>query len=1160
MNHKILLPLVLFSIFGGMGGQLVAGEPLLGLKWEPKIRVTPIYYDLIADKDGKIGDIKIDDLLQNTIRDVEGGKYFREKTKEILNLQKNLAAFEEDLRSRLEENKKLPREIEELEKQQIGAALDPAAEQRIGIELQAKKKKLAENEPLLVVLPQEIKMTRQEIDRLRKIRTATRANAISGALQRIPVDKIKIRCREKRKELKRKQETLERDLRERRLGFSEQAKKREELIDVQFDLEHTAHACPLLLDPSRREAYDRSIATVPEEPKGLIEALRNGVQKAQDDPPDAFTSMNDLAGKFFAEDFKPLLQQIFGDIPEAATTVFNQNIALRSIDFLPKPSGQEVRYWVGFSGLMRFNRFELRASMYVIQDLYGITRVSFSVELPEYYKLSDLIPGFTYLDSFSLPRSRLIFSNFTYFDQIQIRKGMTLEAEVDLSGPLKILSDLKDKSSYFKSLVFENEPVILSGYIPIKNYLKSEFEIRVPFHFGFDFRKMSLMPKSVSNVINQVTSEDFRLTITPRETKRAVEMREERMRALEGRETLKETEIAKKIGEAVTPFYRDIPGVLSSMKKAGEKLTDFARFNIEAEAGARILLGTQPEPLSLTFLGAIRPTWDLKSSSLLAAANLKKMLQLKWLAIGNATIQFDWDAALMAAAAAVGLPFTGFGIRGSLDLGKPGESRASFDVAGGFNVTSKPERPALLFNVRGRNIRFTDILHYAFNLASKARILKAPIPVEKIPTITFEHVEGYASLSNMKIGTTHYPAGLGLHVETEFFKQKFGLKVDLSDDFRLSGFGYMPRVDFRLKGRDIFKLYDSSQPAYGPKAAFDFDPKSPLEGYFWVKGALEVPAMRLKHDVQFAWHGWMLDADFESAVAGISLMFGVRINTQPSEPIFGEMEPASREEEAEREPIEERFKRLPERLAKVKEMKPRWKDMQVRFAFKEDFAKYLTQTAVPLLQKMKSSALRKLNAAMEKMIELKARGVRGFEAEIERARRSVAKTEEKLQRAKETCTQARWYKKYVCAKVAAQQTILLTKKSYLNGLLKPTKVIATKATQLSAAAARKMVIVQEFALESALMGLEVVKAGFSLFRIKELSGDYTAREMAALKTPMIRRCVLEVFLFEGPTTITLENVQFDFSHPFVAVENLTMQLLKTALGKKMEYLEIMQRG
>jgi hypothetical protein len=36
----------------------------------------------------------------------------------------------------------------------------------------------------------------------------------------------------------------------------------------------------------------------------------------------------------------------------------------------------------------------------------------------------------------------------------------------------------------------------------------------------------------------------------------------------------------------------------------------------------------------------------------------------------------------------------------------------------------------------------------------------------------------------------------------------------------------------------------------------------------------------------------------------------------------------------------------------------------------------------------------------------------------------------------------------------------------------------------------------------------------------------------------------------------LDNIQFDFAHPYNTVQDITMKLLKAGLGKQMEYIEI----
>lgn len=1095
---------------------------------------------------------------------------------------------------------------------------------------------------------------------------------VSYIQEHIPHAEIAKKCKEKRKAIKEKREKLGRELSEGRLSPSVQEKKELEFMDLMEDERETVHVCPILLDKKSRTAYDQSLSfPPPEQAKSLIEALKQGLSKFVSASPETLVTLNDIAGKLLEEQLKGALKELFGDIPEATAKIFNQNIALRSIDFLPKPSGRDVRYWVGFSGLMALNQFDVRASMYIIQDIYGITRISFSIELPEYYKLSNLIPGFTYLDTFSLPKSKLIFSSFEYFDRVQIRKGLTFVAEVDFSGPLQVLHDMKEKSKRFKSLVFENEPAMLSGYLPKgiikdpKKILDSEFKILVPFHFGFDLRKISVIPQGISKVVNQITSDNFRLTIRPGEKK---ERREERAReqvfkealpfAESGPRGLKETELARKVAGEIEPLYpKKESRFLAGAKDFAGRLSEFIKFTIEAEAGARVVLGTQEDPLSLTLLGSIKPAFDIKSSSLLVAANLKNMLELKWLALGDATIQFEWDAALMSVAAEFGVPFTGFGLKGKVDLGKPGESRAHFDLAGGFRVSSS-EVPDLLFSVEGRNIRFADLLSYASYLAFKARLLKKPVSLERIPTMTFEAVKGYASLSDMRIGDRSYPAGLGIEVQTDFFNKKFGFGINMDDNFKLFGFGYTPRIDATIRGRELFKLYGSRQADRGLHVAFEFDPKKPVEGRFALDGVLEIPSIRLKQDVLFKWDGWILDTTFETTLGGITVLFGISLNVAPEEQLRKLREPRAEEEEEEepklegvhegklkaapeegereeepvKEPVEPRAKpRRPRRtrlqrvradigeayeggqrvgakarafvgkqLAPARKLvaekvgkpvrkfvtekaaeplrkfvakklekpleKLAWgaaRQMFVKFGFTHEFAAYMTKTSTALLQKMKASASKKLKAAMEKMLALKAQGVQGFDAEIERARRSVARTQEKIERARKECGQARWYKKFVCAKVAAYQAVLVSKKSYLNALLKPTKAVVSGAAQLAVLTLQKVLVVQEFALESALSGLELINAGLNIVKIKEIYGEYSAEDVLKLKLPKLVSFIAELNIFDEPIVVQLQDIQFDLKHPWAAVADITEQALKAGLTASVgsqvaEYAEMAQ--
>ncbi len=1074
-------------------------------------------------------------------------------------------------------------------------------------------------------------------------------------------DKIARQCKTKRADLNEKTEKLQELL--QRLEEPELSAKRREYDRMQWDIMMARQACSILMDDKKRYSYDLDL-----DARGMSEgqfgSIRSAIMDAKALSPDMKVGFAQLIGNTLAKELS--------DIPGPAGKIFNQNIALKSVGFLPVPS--DVQYGIGFSGLLEFNKFNLRVSVYIVQSLYGKPKFSIAVELPDHYKISDLIPGLTYLDAFSFPRSKLVFSTFAYGDQggAFIEKGVNFAAEVDLSGPLQILSDLKEKSKYSRSFVFDNKPVVLSGVIPPK-LLDAKFSVHVPFYFGVDLTKVSAIPSFFSSKIKQVTTDEFRLEIAPRPASIVLEER----RA--------EEELRK--GFEVLPFYKE--EMPPEQKKEGviKKVTSFIEqqkeakmfpFTVEAEVGARIVLGTQLDPIKLTLLGMIKPSLDEKRSSFFMTANLKNMLQLKWFALGDAAVQFGWEAALMEQAKERKLPWTDIGVKGRVDLGKPGESRAHFNAAGGFRLASKEAVPDdWLLSVDGKNIRFADLIQYISYLASQAKILKTPFELDRIPTMTFHRVWGEVSLADrpMRIGKTLYYPGVTLQVETELFNKKFGFKVAINNAFRLSGFGYIPRFDVSIKNRELFKLYGLEKDK-GPKLAFSFDPKEPSKGYFNLNGTFEIPAMRVKQAVNFLWHGWQLDADFESKIAGLAVIFGVSIDLKAGEerlrqPERGRealerrlpvartaqtaflteksrvdtlmtrvdqlMRVAEKEGIALSEPlkraletskakytglhdialveaaIKERIRRAgqqpdevnitklaQEELAQdykdaayslqntqrglvaeigkrkeVVELDPgkKWRQMYVRFGFKDDFAEYMTTAARGVLQKMRDNAYKKLEAIAQKMNEWQARGIQIAEQEIASVRQSIAQTEEKIRKAKEQCAQARWYKKLGCAKVLAQQSVLAAKKSYLQALVKPKQAIARGVRATTAQVANMIAKAQsvrratEAVLDGAITGLDMIKQGLTIFRIREAIGEYSSEDAMQLKSPRLVSLVVEVnipIIQDEPSTYTFNNLQFDFKDVPQSVLAIAEQVLfasqNRAINFAMQAMDIVSAG
>lgn len=669
----------------------------------------------------------------------------------------------------------------------------------------------------------------------------------------------------------------------------EQIKKREAVVVLEYKINRLKAACPILLDAKKRQQYDQQLLKPAEERDDYFMGVQRGIEDAMLYAPDKKILLNQIVGD--------LLSQI--EIPGPAAKVFNQELAIRNISFLPIPAGPDVRYGLGFSGLIALNKFDVRLSVYLVRDIFGSFKFSFIVDLPKMYKISDLFPTFTKLDAFKFPQAKFIIASFEGLDQdgFYFKKGFNFGALLDLSGPLKLLDNLKNKAAKLKSLVFEAKPITLQGVIPLK-LSQAEFTAKIPMYIGIDLREISVIPKTLSNVIQKVTSDDFELSIMPVTAKKAVG---------EGPEGERVTETVKpyiEILKAEQRVVKTAPGeevqrnigekiIAEGIIQEGEvkrKVTTVGKvktvasiplgFKIQVETGIRITLGTQSEPLRINVLGSLVPISKDHPEGLLTVGGLVKgMLQLKWLAIGNAGISFDFDGALMPVAAAVGIPFTGIGIRGELDLGKQGDARATLGIAGGFSVSPSYIPVDLVLDVSGTNIRFANMISYASTLAAKAKLLKEPIPLERIPTLTLHKIWGYCAFKDTTIAGKQYRAGLGLQVETELFNRKAGIRLFINDKFRTYGWGYIPHINFNAKGKEIFRLSGLTADK-GPRISFNFDPEKPLEGMFGLQGIVSLPTLGVRQKTDFSWQGFHLNADFETEVAGFSVLFGIRMNTK----------------------------------------------------------------------------------------------------------------------------------------------------------------------------------------------------------------------------------------------------------------------------------------
>ena len=463
----------------------------------------------------------------------------------------------------------------------------------------------------------------------------------------------------------------------------------------------------------------------------------------------------------------------------------------------------------------------------------------------------------------------------------------------------------------------------------------------------------------------------------------------------------------------------------------------------------------------------------------------------------------------------------------------------------------------ILFDVDGENIRFADLLSYTTKLAAKAGFIKAPVPVSAIPSMTLHKLWGYIALVDTRIADEEYKAGIGLQVETELWGAKAGFRVRINDMFILSGWGYLPHINITSKdGKDAFRLQGLT-PDKGPRLSFYFDPREPQKGIFIVNGALIIPALGLHQMVDLKWYHYWLEADFESKFAGFSVLFGLRMNLKaepPPEALF--IKETITTITAEEETVEKIKRPMTDEekesmTAKEKEEEAeyskseKWRQLYVKFGFKDDFAEYLNEQLVPAIRSLKKKSIERLDKLSSYLAHAQERSEQATEQEIEKTKEQIAATNQEIEALQAECAKASGMQLIRCkANIQAKKAKVQGKKFYVNALLRPKKAVIRGTGALTVAHAKGLRKATEVVLEGTSKGLEFLAAGIKLLRVKEALGEYSYRDMISLKLPRLVRLVLELNIGEESSNFVLEDIQFDFNNPKGSVAQIFYNVLQ----------------
>ena len=358
--------------------------------------------------------------------------------------------------------------------------------------------------------------------------------------------------------------------------------------------------------------------------------------------------------------------------------------------------------------------------------------------------------------------------------------------------------------------------------------------------------------------------------------------------------------------------------------------------------------------------------------------------------------------------------------------------------------------------------------------------------------------------------------------------------IDISTEkLKFTGVGWMPPVKLTLGGKTIFQFTGAGRDAKygttddGPYASFEFDKKKkwhPMNNALTVTGLFEMPALALKSQVDIKYALWRFKARVESRALGFGIVYNINID-----------------------PL-------------------KWKEMQVGFSFKDDFDKYLSKQALPALEILKKKAMQNIDKAEKEIAKLSGKlsgelqkakkgGMSKVDKGIAKTKATISRIKAKIKSLKKKCKKAAWYRKAdVCARTAAeitaQGTALAAQETYLKTLLKPGKKIVKGVVGLAAKATKELgdAKILKKAVQATFSTIEktlkAIKAGTSIFKVKELVGGVKATDLAKGKIPLIKRLFIEINIpGQKKVTVYTTNVEFDFKDPIKSTGQIINKLL-----------------
>lgn len=769
------------------------------------------------------------------------------------------------------------------------------------------------------------------------------------------------------------------------------------------------------------------------------------------------------------------------------------------IQVLRAAGWNELKAVAGFAGFMTFADLKIKTQFRVYENKFGVRQFVLTLFFPTNIKPSQIDSQLKPLDIFTLPDIRFVFATTKHksADGVMVAHGLNLISLVDLKGPLALLGELRNKAKGLDSIIVDfAAPVQLSGSMPTipKSFT---FGVIVPMRFGVDFQKIAGIPQGFTDIIKKITTDDFYLSVTYGIRKPSV--------------------------------------------------------HVFVQNGMQVTIGKNPEPYILQGFG----NYNLVTQDISFGGKFPSMIDFDYFAVGDAGIELFMDSGARELLSAIGLPFTGIGLRGTIQLGKTTDKRAELRLATkvAFAVPGKPKPPrpddesegildilddvtlsplVIAFDVAGKHIYISDLINMITANLVKAKILK-PVPANIMPPIEFYKVRGKYAPTGVSVAGREIGAGFLLELDANLFDRRFNFFIDINPKKgKLKGKGWTEPIILKDGNKTIFSLTGSGKDQKfdtkddGPYVTCFFDPSSITKTAFNISTLLEIPPLALKNKVEFHYAFGKFIAEFIAKIHKLDVRFNVNLDM---------------------------FK---------------WREMQIDYSITNGLTDYLSQHLKKALQEIQAGssqagmqADKAFDSGAQDIKQAQRAAVSDTQKEIIKTKQTIATIKKKVAALEKECAREKnpIAKAAICTKVgieiAAQKTAQQAQETYLYGLLKPGKDIIQATTDVAAKTTKEVGKsgftsgVLAGLTQVAIAGIKAIDSGINIFKVTKAKGKVRSLDLLAGKLPIIDEFEAVINVpGTKPIDIKLQGLTFDFNNPAKSAQDIMKKIVQAIKFRK----------